>query len=147
MAASLKPEEFDAMRSLGDIARHHGGTRGEKIALQFEGRTTTYAAFDAHTSQVAQALIAAGVKPGECIAYLGKNSDQYFELVIGAAKAGAIMAPVGWRLAPSEVAYIVDDAMAKLLFVGSECIACARAAVGESEMKPQLIGMEAGDHG
>jgi acyl-CoA synthetase (AMP-forming)/AMP-acid ligase II len=142
MAASLKPEEFDAMPTLADVPRHHGKMRGQQIALSFEGRLTTYADFDRHTNQVANALIAAGVKKGEAIAYLGKNSDHYFELVLGAAKAGAIMAPIGWRLAPGEVAYIVDDTQAKVLFVGPELIDCARGALAEAKTKPHLIAME-----
>ena len=145
MAASLQPGEFDAMATLGDVARHHGRTRPDQIALSFEGRLTSYAALDRHTDQVAAALAASGVQAGECIAYLGKNSDHYFELVLGASKAGIIMAPIGWRLSPAEAAYIIDDTQAKLLFVGSECIVCAHDCAEEAETKPQLIAMEAGD--
>jgi len=147
MAASLQPEEFELMPTLADVARHHGRTRSDQVALSFEGRETSYAAFDRHTNQVANALIAAGVKPGEAITYLGKNSDHYFELVIGASKAGAIMSPIGWRLAPAEVAYIIDDAEAKLLFVGPECLECAGAALALAQTKPARIAMEAGAHG
>jgi long-chain acyl-CoA synthetase len=147
MAASLKPEEFEQMATLGDVARYHGRTRGGQVALSFEGRITTYGEYDRHTNQVAHALIAAGVKKGDAIAYLGKNSDHYFELVLGAAKIGAIIAPIGWRLSPAEVAYIIDDTEAKLLFVGNECLECAEAAVREAKTKPVLIVMEPGAHG
>jgi acyl-CoA synthetase (AMP-forming)/AMP-acid ligase II len=143
MAASLKPEEFDAMPTLGDVPRHHAKARGQQVALSFEGRHTTYAELDRHTSQVANGLIAAGVKKGEAIAYLGKNSDRYFELVLGAAKAGAIIAPIGWRLAPSEAGYIIDDTQAKVLFVGAELLECARAALAETTTQPRVIAMEA----
>ncbi len=146
MAASLKPEEFDRMPTLADVSRHHGGVRADKVALSFEGRLTTYAELDRHASQVANGLIAAGVKPGEVIAYLGKNSDHYFELVLGAIKAGAIITPIGWRLAPGEVAYILDDAEAKVLFVGGECVECAQAALLEAQRQPPLIAMEQGEH-
>ena len=146
MAASLKPDEFEAMQTMGDIARHHGRVRPEDIAMCFEGRVTTYGDLDRHTSQVANALSAAGVKAGECIAYLGKNCDRYFELVLGAAKIGAIMAPIGWRLAPNEVAYIVDDAQARILFVGPESVGCAEEALKQSEIRPPMIAMEKGDH-
>src|SRR5689334_22498002 len=103
MAASLRPEEFDLMPTLGDVPRHHARTRGEQIALSFEGRHTTFAELDRRASQVANALLTEGVQKGEAICYLGKNTDQYFELVLGAAKAGAVIAPIGWRLSPSEV--------------------------------------------
>ncbi|HYD88273.1 MAG TPA: fatty acid--CoA ligase [Vitreimonas sp.] len=142
MAASLKPEEFDLMPTLGDVPRHHARTRGAQTALSFEGRLTSYAELDRHTNQVANALIAAGVRPGEAIAYLGKNSDHYFELALGAMKAGAIMAPIGWRLAPAEAAYIIDDAQARMLFVGPECMDCAHAALETTQTKPPLIAME-----
>jgi acyl-CoA synthetase (AMP-forming)/AMP-acid ligase II len=144
MAASLQPGEFDQMPTLGDAARHHGRTRGDQVALSFEGRNTTYAELDLHSEKVAEGLLAADIKPGECIGYLGKNSDHYFELVLGAAKAGVIIAPIGWRLSPAEAAYIIDDTEAKLLFVGPECIACAAEAVALSQAKPQQVAMEGG---
>jgi len=143
MTVSLKPEEFDAMPTLGDVPRHHGRTRGERIAQSFEGRLTTYAELDRRTNLVANGLIAAGVKPGEAVTYLGKNSDHYFEIVLGAAKAGAVIAPIGWRLAPSEVAYILDDTAAKVLFLGAEHGECAKAALAETQTKPRVIVMEA----
>ena len=63
------------------------------MAYEFEGRQTSFAEFDRKTNRVANALRALGVKPGERIAYLGKNSDIYFELLIGAIKADVVMAP------------------------------------------------------
>ena len=73
------------------------------------------------------ALNALGVKPGERIAYLGKNSDIYFEVLFGATKASAVMAPVNWRLAAPEVAFIVEDCKAPVLFVGPEFIDAGRS--------------------
>jgi acyl-CoA synthetase (AMP-forming)/AMP-acid ligase II len=112
--------DFDAMPTLADVARYQAAQRPQSIALVFEGRETTFADFDTRSNQAANALIAEGLGKGDRIAYLGKNSDHYFELLFGAAKVGVVMAPIGWRLAPPEVAYIVGDAQAKLLFVGPE---------------------------
>ncbi|MGD9967263.1 MAG: fatty acid--CoA ligase [Hyphomonadaceae bacterium] len=147
MAASLKPEEFEQMHSLGDVARHHGRTRGSQIALSFEGRNTTYAELDVRSNQVAAALTAAGIEAGDCICYLGKNSDHYFELLMGALKAGAVMAPIGWRLSPDEIAYIIDDAQAHMLFVGPECIGSAEAVAAKTSARPSIVAMERGAHG
>jgi long-chain acyl-CoA synthetase len=128
--------------SLGDIARIQAKTRGDAIALTFEGRTVTYRTFDAHTNQVANGLIALGVKPGDRVGYLGKNSDLYFEALFGATKAGAVMAPINWRLAPPEVRYIVGDATAKVLFVGPEFIEQAQALLPELTTVEHVIAME-----
>ena len=87
------------LANLADMVRERATSRGNATAYEFEGRVTSFAEFDARTNKVANALIAMGVKKGDRIAYLGKNSDFYFELLMGAVKAGVVMAPVNWRLA------------------------------------------------
>src|SRR5438132_14270422 len=87
MSASGEPA------SLSDIVRARAKSRGNAIAFEFEGRRTSFAEFDIKTNRVANALKALGVKPRERIAYLGKNSDIYFELLLGAMKANVVMAP------------------------------------------------------
>jgi long-chain acyl-CoA synthetase len=134
--------DFDAMQTLGDVTRIHAAQRPDAIAFEFEGRLTSFAELDAHASQVANALAAAGVRQGQRIAYLGKNSDHYFELLLGAAKAGVVMVPVGWRLAPPEIAFIVDNAEAQLLFVGGEFADMVAATPDLS--RHTVIAMEAG---
>jgi acyl-CoA synthetase (AMP-forming)/AMP-acid ligase II len=109
--------------NLADMVRAQARNRGNALAYEFEGRQTTFAEFDIKTNRVANALIAMGLKKGDRIAYLGKNSDFYFELLLGAMKAGVVMAPVNWRLAGPEVAFIVDDCKAPVLFTGPEFIA------------------------
>src|SRR6185312_13315467 len=91
-----------------------------KKTIPTEGRITGFAEFDRNINRVANALNALGVRPGERIAYLGKNSDIYFELLLGAMKANVVMAPVNWRLAGPEVAFIVDD-KAPALFASRRC--------------------------
>jgi acyl-CoA synthetase (AMP-forming)/AMP-acid ligase II len=134
--------DFNALMTLGDVTRAHAAERPDATAFEFEGRRTSFAALDAHTNQVAHALAAAGVRQGQRIAYLGKNSDHYFELLLGAAKAGVVMVPVGWRLAPPEIAFIVDNAEAQMLFVGGEFAELA-AATPELAAKT-VIAMEPG---
>ncbi|MDE5440075.1 AMP-binding protein [Bradyrhizobium sp. CSA207] len=111
------------LANLADMVRERAKSRGNAIAFEFERRATSFADFDVKTNQVANALIAMGVRHGERIAYLGKNSDIYFELLMGAMKAGVVMAPVNWRLAGPEVAFIVGDCKAPVLFVAPEFIA------------------------
>lgn len=136
--------DFDRMNTLGDVARYHAEARPDEVAFSFEGRDTSFAAFDRHSNQVANALIAAGLSTGDRIAYVGKNSDWYFELLIGAAKAGVVTAPIGWRLAAPEIAYIVGDSDAKMVFVGPELIDHVEAVASELSCRPTVIAMEDG---
>jgi long-chain acyl-CoA synthetase len=83
-----------SLHTLADIPRAHARTHPERRALAFEGRDTTYGELDERASRVAQALAARGLRAGDRIAYLGKNSDRYYELLFGAARAGVVMTPV-----------------------------------------------------
>ena len=109
-----------AISSISDLARVHGADRGDKVALRAGDRTITYGELDERTNRVANALIAEGVEPQERVAFLDKNGPEYFDVLIGAAKVNAVDVAVNWRLAPPEVAYIVNDSQSKVFIVGEE---------------------------
>jgi acyl-CoA synthetase (AMP-forming)/AMP-acid ligase II len=106
--------------TLADIIRHQAVTQSGQIALIFADRETSYGALDRRASQVANGLIVAGLGPQSRVALLDKNHDSLFEIWFGAAKANAVLVPVNWRLAPPEIAFVVNDARAEILFVGAE---------------------------
>jgi acyl-CoA synthetase (AMP-forming)/AMP-acid ligase II len=112
----------EAIKSVADITRYHAATKPDKVAVVFYDRQTTYARLDERASRVANGLIAEGCKPQTRIAHLDKNSDEFYELLFGAAKANAVMVSVNWRLAPPEIAYVINDAGAEVLFVGPEFV-------------------------
>ncbi|HSI01548.1 MAG TPA: long-chain-fatty-acid--CoA ligase [Reyranella sp.] len=104
--------------ALADIVRIHGAERPNTPAIVYEGCTTSYGALDRASSRVANALIAEGVRPQARVAHLDKSTDLFFELLFGIAKAAAVIVSVNWRLAAPEIAHIVNDAEAEILFVG-----------------------------
>ncbi len=76
---------------------------------------------DASSSALAGGLVSKlGVEPGDRVAILDKNSDDYLELVFAIDKAGAVCVPINWRLTAEEVGQVVEDAEPKLLVVGEE---------------------------
>src|SRR6201989_2757786 len=117
---------LEGVRTVGDITRYKAVARAEAVAFEFEGRVTNYRTLDEHANRVANALLASGVGPGSHIAYLGKNSDLFFQLLLGCAKAGVILVPINWRLTASEISFIVADVPVRMLFVDAEF-----AAIGE----------------
>ncbi len=134
--------DYRYLTTLPHALRHFATLRPDAVAYVFEGRQTTYAELDRHTDRVAQALLGAGVGAGDRIAYLGKNSDHYFELWLGAAKTGAVMTPVSWRLAPPEAAFIVGHCDAVLLFVGPESEGLARNLLPSLPLVRGVIALE-----
>ena len=111
---------LDQLNCVADITRYQSTINGHRIAQIFEGRETTYSDLDRMANQVANGLINAACKPGTRIGYLGKNSDYYFEVMAGTAKANVVIAGVNWRLAAPEIAYILNNACIDVLFVGAE---------------------------
>ncbi len=112
--------EIAGVPTVADIVRRHAMARPEAIAIHFEGRKITYRDLNRRANQVANALIAAGIRPQARIAVLAKNGPAFFELWFGAAKANAVLVPINFRLAPPEIAFVVNDAQAELLFVGAD---------------------------
>src|ERR1700730_530608 len=105
---------FDLIK---DILSYHAARAPHSIALDFEGRQTTYLDLDTASNQVAngiRALVASSTR----VAVLDKNSDTFLEVCFGVFKANAVLVPVNARLAPPEIAFILNDSKSEILFVG-----------------------------
>ena len=77
----------------------------------------TYAQFAERVEQLAGALRESGLKPGDRVAFLSTNCHRLLEAYYGVIEAGAVLLPLNVRLAPQELAYILEDAGAKILFL------------------------------
>jgi len=103
--------------TLDRFLRRHAAERGDAIALRFGAEAVAYAELERRARRVANGLIAAGVRPGDRVAYLGKNTLAYMEFFLGAARARAVVVPINWRLAQAEMAFILGNARPKGLLV------------------------------
>jgi long-chain acyl-CoA synthetase len=110
------------IRSIGDIVRVHGRERADQPALILGDRRLTYGELLGRAGQAAQALAGEGVGAQDRIALLDKNGIEHFELFFGAGLLNAVCVDVNWRLAAPEVAYIVNDAEAKVFVVGPDFV-------------------------
>ncbi|WP_340140781.1 AMP-binding protein [Novosphingobium sp. MBES04] len=81
---------------------------------------TSWRALDRRASEVAHALSAEGVNPGDRVAFIGKGSDRFFELLFGAARLGAVLVPLQWRLAVPEAEAILAHCAPRLLFLEAD---------------------------
>jgi long-chain acyl-CoA synthetase len=128
--------------TVADVTRHHARERPGQTALYYEGERLSYGALDRRASQVAQALMRAGIAPERRVAVLTKNGPAFFELWFGAAKAKVVLVPVNFRLAPPEIAYVVNDARAELLFVGADYYGAIEKVAGELETVREIIALD-----
>ena len=104
-------------RFIYDAVRSYAETRGDQAALIFGDRMTTFSELWQRANQVASGLTSLGLKPQSRVVILTGNNDVFFEIWLGAALANCVLTPINARLAPPEVAYIVNDSQAEVLIV------------------------------
>lgn len=104
-----------AMSVTTDWLRKRASLTPAAPAVILGGATVTWADLDARVDQVAEALLVRGVGAGDRIAVLLPNGLPFVELVHAVPRAGAVLVPLNTRLSPSELAWQIDDAGARLV--------------------------------
>jgi fatty-acyl-CoA synthase len=79
------------------------------------GARVTYRQLDAAADRWARAWQRAGFGPGDRVALLSGNRVEYVELFFGACKAGVVLVPLGTRLTPVELAFVLNDCTPRAL--------------------------------
>ena len=105
---------------LSQLAPVQAKRHGAKIALKAGAEAITYADIADRVSRTAAALVRRGVEPGDRIAFLARNTPDYYCLLLAAGTIGAVIVPLNWRLTGRELDYILRDSGAVLLFAGEE---------------------------
>jgi len=90
-----------------------------KVGVVCGEQRFTYAEFSQRAYRLAGALRGAGLKPGDRVAFLSGNCHRLLEAYYGVVEAGGVLLPLNIRLAPHELAYILNDAEARFLFLES----------------------------
>ena len=117
----------------------------DKAAIIFGDHSWTYAELDRGCNAVISLLAEYGVGRGGRLAYLGKNSDLFFLILIGAIRAGAVLVPVNWRNTAPETAYVLEDSEASLVIADAEFLPLLKEA--DRRGLPTLVVDEEGAQG
>jgi long-chain acyl-CoA synthetase len=129
---------------VAEVLRHQARERPDVAAIKHGSGSLTFAELHERSSRLAQALLAAGVGPGARVAHLDRTAPEVVELLFAAAKIGAVAVPLNWRLAPPELATILDDSGAPLLLAGPghEAVAAELAGAVAHDLRVVSIGSE-----
>jgi len=92
-----------------------GLTHEEKDWLVYENERYTYKEVYERSAQVANALIATGIKKGDRVAICMQNNPEYIFSFMGIMGMGAVCVPLNSWWVPSEVIYGLEHSDAKLL--------------------------------
>ena len=129
------------IETLADLPAAWARLRPEKVAVRCASETLTFQELEAQSNKAANALLSAGLLPGDRIVFLDKNCIDFFPILFGAAKAGVALVTINFRLTPTEIAYILGDSEAKIAFVGAEFVAAARAAGDIISSPPAIVSI------
>jgi long-chain acyl-CoA synthetase len=91
---------------------------GNREAWVFDRRRVTFQQFLAEINRLTYGLKKLGLSKGDRLGVLSQNCYEFVLLYGAAAKLGAIMLPINWRLTPQEIEYILSDGRPRVFFVG-----------------------------
>ena len=113
------------------VDRHAAGGRSAQTAVVAAGRRISYGDLQRQTSRVGQALRTLGVEPGDRVVMRFLNTPLFAATWLGVQRIGAIGVSTMPMLRAREIAYIVNDAAARVVICQHDLIdevACARPA-------------------
>lgn len=99
-------------------ARVHEGV----LFVTEEESSYTFAEALVRIEKVAGRLESEGLKKGDRIALLGKNSINFLFMYLACSKLGVVPVGINYRLTAKESSFVINDSNAKMLFADSEFI-------------------------
>jgi acyl-CoA synthetase (AMP-forming)/AMP-acid ligase II len=102
----------------------------------------TYRAWAERTHRLANALAGLGIEPGDRVSFLTYNTHQLLEAYYGVLEAGAVLNPVNIRLAPHEIAYILDHAGSRVVAFHRDFLPLVESIAPQLSSRPRFVIIE-----
>lgn len=114
------PSIDNAQVFLPDLWATHAKFHPNKEAVVCGNVRRSWGEFDHNMSRVANRLIDRGIGRGDKVAVLMGNSVDILEVMFGVVRAGACVVPLSGLLAAEQLAVLIDDCDAAVIFVSEE---------------------------
>jgi len=102
------------------IIKRNAEQYGDSIGWVYGEKKVTHDYFKKSVDRLASGLSKLGIVKGDRICIIDQNSIEYAYLYGAAAKIGAIILPINWRLKQKEIEYIISDCRPEIMFFGLE---------------------------
>ena len=107
------------MMTLPSLLKRSALLHGARTAIYDAEGDLTWSAYVKRIARAAGMLSSLGVRRGERFAILCRNCVRQAELFYAGYWAGSIPVPINYRLAPPEIAAVIEDAQCRLLVIES----------------------------
>ncbi len=125
------------MLLIGDVLRRRArGADADRTALIFNEHRWSYRELDEAAVRLANGLRDLGIRRGDRVALLGRNSVEWVVAYFACAKAAAILVPVSYHFKGEELQHVLRDSGARVLVAATEfadLVAAERARVATLE--------------
>ena len=110
--------ESSTEHNLAALLAHAARNWPELPAVAHGGRALhSYSDLGQRASRIAAALVNAGLRTGDRVALVSRNTPAYIEALFGCWWAGLVAVPVNAKLHPQELAFVLADSGARFAFV------------------------------
>lgn len=130
---------------LHDFFDYHAREHPDSDFAVMGDRTFTYSEASKQVNRLANAFASAGIKKGDRVAFLSKNSIEYAFMFYAGARSGVVPVPLNYRLAPHEWAFIINDSQAKMVLASPEHLEGIDGVRAELETVSQYVSVGATD--
>ena len=115
--------EFDFEdRTLSCLLENRARELGDKVFFSFQDQRVSYRELDETVNRIANSLIGLGVRKGDKVCLMMKNSLDFIESWFALAKIGAIMVPMNPTLRGNLLQYIMTNSDATIAFVDNDLL-------------------------
>ncbi|MDH4386977.1 MAG: long-chain-fatty-acid--CoA ligase [Caulobacter sp.] len=140
----------DSALTVDKILDHAKNWHGEAevVSRSVEGPIvrTTYAEIHSRAKQVSNLLLGLGVTLGDRVATLAWNTARHMEAWYGIMGIGAICHTLNPRLHPEQIAWIINHAEDKIIFVDLTFVPILEAILANCPSVEQVVIMTDADH-
>jgi len=133
-----------ALRPLPDLLREHARRLGTKTAFQDDRSRVTYGELELRTGRLAGHLVGLGLRHGERAAVLLGNRVEAVESVLAVIRAGAVGVPMDPRSTTAELAHLLDDSGARVVFTDRSSLEQLRPLLPERPRLSVVLVEDAG---
>ena len=117
-------------RTIGRVLADKATRIGAETFLIWQGEKTTYAELEAMTNRYANGLAAHGIRHGDHVAVILPNCPEFFGVVWGLGKIGAVAVPLNTAAKGDMLRYFIDQSDATCVVVDDEWVDRVAAIAG-----------------
>ncbi|MFD2042882.1 acyl-CoA synthetase [Ornithinibacillus salinisoli] len=125
--------------TLGDLLARTRERVPDKFALAYGKQRLNYAELDDLVNQTANAFLNDGMKKGDMITVMSKNSLDFVIVNFALARIGAVMVPINYMLTVEDVSYILEHADVNGFIASEEYAVVLAQSAGRLEIKHRYV--------